>query len=141
MRERGPASVSLIVCESVLNEKTESVSAIRIMDVLAVGPLSTSARFFVVTYLHSRPLDFGQHVAKVQLTGLRDGQWISVAEAPAHDFAYSYRTVASGPGAFMLSTEFNLDLTTLGELGTFWVQLSVDGEQVEQTPLTLLRKH
>lgn len=82
MRERGPASVSLIVCESVLNEKTESVSAIRIMDVLAVGPLSTSARFFVVTYLHSRPLDFGQHVAKVQLAGLRGGQWISVAEAP-----------------------------------------------------------
>jgi len=142
MRESGPASVSLIVCESILNEKiTESASAIRIMDVLMVGPRSTSARFFVLTYLHSRPLDFGQHIAKIQLLGLRNGQWISVAEAPGHAFAYSYRMEAYAPGAFMLTTEFNLDLTTIGELGTFWIQLSVDGELVEQTPLTLLHKH
>lgn len=140
MREHGPASVNLLVCESVLDEKSGSVSAIRIMDVLLVGPASTSARFFVLTYLHSRPLDFGRHVAQVQMTGLRRGEWISVAHAPPHAFVYSYRMAADGPGAFMLTTEFNLDLTTLGELGTFWVQLSVDGAQVEQTPITLLRR-
>jgi hypothetical protein len=71
MRDSGPLSVSLIICESVLNEKTGSVSAIRIMDVLTVSPQSTLARFFVLTYLHSRPLDLQQHVAKVQLMGLR----------------------------------------------------------------------
>lgn len=140
MRERGPSSVSLIVCETVLNEKSESVSAIRITDVLLIGSLSNSARFFAITYLHSRPFDFGQHLATVQLLGLRNGEWISVADAPPRAFVYSYRMVASGPGAFMLTTEFNLDLTTLGELGTFWVQLSVDGEAVEQTPITLLRR-
>jgi hypothetical protein len=140
MRESGPASVSLIVCESVLNENTGATSAIRIMDVLTIGRLSRAARFFVITYLHSRVGDFGQHVAKVQLAGLRGGQWVSVADAPPHSFVYSYRMDPTGPGAFMLTTEFNLDLTTFGDLGSFWVQLSVDGEYVEQTPLTLLWK-
>ena len=41
----------------------------------------------------------------------------------------------------MLTTEFNLNLATLGELGTFWVQLSIDGEVEEQTPITLQRRH
>ena len=140
MLDSGPLSVSLIVCESVLSEKTGSVSAIRIMDVLTVGPQSTLARFFVLTYLHSRPLDLQQHVAKVQLMGLREGAWISVADAPDHRFAYGYKMDASGPGAFMLTTEFNLDLTTLGTLGVFYVQVSVDGKVEQQTPLTLLRR-
>lgn len=142
MRESGPASASLIVCESVLHEeRTGAVSAIRIMDVLNLGRLSTIARFFVLTYLHSRPLDFAQHIAKVGLTALRNGKWVRFADAPDHAFVYSYRMDPSGPGAFLLTTEFNLDLTTLGELGTFWVQLLVDEELIEQTPLTLLRKN
>jgi hypothetical protein len=40
----------------------------------------------------------------------------------------------------MPTTEFNLDLTTLGALGVFYVQVSVDGNLEEQTPLTLLRR-
>jgi hypothetical protein len=141
MRESGPASVSLIVCESVLHEeKTGAVSAVRIMDVLTVGIQTQVARFFVLSYVHSRPLDFDRHIAKVQLTGSRGNQWITVADAPEHPFEYSYRITPSGPGGFMLTTEFNLNLATIGELGTFWVQLSIDGIMVEQTPLTLLRK-
>ena len=140
MREQGPVSVSLIVCESVLHEeKTGAVSAIRIMDILKIGRLSNVTRFFVLTFLHSRALDLEQHSAQVQLMGLRGGKWVSVVTAPPHGFAYSRGTLASAPGAFMLTTEFNLDLYTLGELGTFWVQLSVDGEIVEQTPLMLQR--
>ena len=143
LRERGPSSVSLLICESVLNEKTEAVSAIRIMDIVMLGPLSPVARFFVLPYLHSRTVDFAQHVAKVQMLGIRNGAWAVVAEAPPHNFVYSYGTLPPGigPGAFMLTTEFNLNLTTFGELGTFWIQLSVDGELEEQTPITLLRKH
>jgi hypothetical protein len=141
MRESGPASVSLVVCETILNEeKTGAVSAIRIMDVLMIGTHSIVARFFVLSYVHSHPLDFEQHVAKVELTGLRDGKWISVAQAPPHPFVYSYRMDPSGPGGFMLTTEFNLNLATFGDLGTFWVQLYIDGAMVEQAPLTLLRK-
>jgi hypothetical protein len=143
LREHGPASVSLLICESVLNEKTESVSAIRIMDILTVGALSPVARFFVLSYLHSRTVDFAQHAAKIQMLGIRNGGWVVVAEAPPHVFVYSYGTLPPGvgPGAFMLTTEFNLNLTTFGELGTFWIQLSIDGEVEEQTPITLLRKH
>jgi hypothetical protein len=142
-RESGPSSVSLLICESVLNERSGGVSAIRIMDVLHIGLASPVARFFVLTYLHSRTVDFTQHFAKVHMLGMRNGQWSIVAEAPTHFFVYSYgppESPISGPGAFMLTTEFNLDLTTFGELGTFWVQLSVDGVLEEQTPITLLRK-
>ena len=71
---------------------------------------------------------------------LRYHYLVSVADAPPHSFVYSYRMDPTGPGAFMLTTEFNLDLATFGDLGAFWVQLSVDGEYVEQTPLTLLWK-
>jgi len=140
MRETGPTSVSLIICESVLNEATGAASAIRILDVLKIGRLSNIARFFVLTYLHSKPLDSGQHVAQIQLLGLRNGNWVIVANAPPHYFRYSYGIVYSAPGAFMLTTEFTLDLTTLGELGTFWIQLLVDGILEEQTPLTLQRQ-
>lgn len=140
MRDSGPLSVSLIVCESVLSEKTGIVSAIRITDVLTVGPQSALARFFVLTYLHSHPLDLQQHVAKVQLMGLREGAWGSVAEAPDQRFVYGYKLDPSGPGAFMLTTEFNLDLTMLGALGVLYVQVLVDGNLEDQTPLTLLRR-
>jgi hypothetical protein len=141
MRESGPTSVSLIVCESVLNETAGATSAIRIMDVLTAGRLSNVARFFVLTYLHSVPLDYGQHIAQIQLVGLRNSNWVVVANAPPHAFVYSYALVPSAPGAFMLTTEFNLDLTTLGQLGTFWVQLLLDGNMIEQTPLTLQRRN
>jgi len=142
MRESGPVSVSLIVCESVLHEdKSGAVSAIRIMDILMVGSLSVVARFFVLSYVHSRPLDFEQHVAQVQLMGIRDGQWVSVSHAPPHSFVYSYRMDPSGPGGFILTTEFNLNLAKFGDLGIFWVQLTIDGVVAEQTPLTLLRKN
>ena len=143
LRERGPSSVGLLICESVLNENTGAVSAIRIMDILTVGAFSPAARFVVLSYLHARTVDFAQHTAKVQMLGIRNGSWAIVAEAPPHVFVYSYGTLPPGigPGAFMLTTEFNLNLTTFGELGTFWVQLSIDGELEEQTPITLLRKH
>jgi hypothetical protein len=140
MQTTGPSSVSLIICESVLSEKTGGVSAIRIMDVLSIGPQSLAARFFVISYLHSSSMDFQQHFAKVHLVALRNGQWVSVAEAPDHGFIYSYRLDPTGPGAFLLTTEFNLDLTDIGELGTFWVQLMIDGQLVAQTPIMLRRK-
>ena len=138
LREHGPASVTLLACEAVLNEQTGGVSTIRIMDVLTLG-MSMAARFFVLTYLHSRTVDFGQHVAKLQMFGLRSGNWAVVADAPAHTFTYSYAATPNAPGAFMLTTEFNLDLRTFGELGTFWIRLSVDGDDLEQTPITLRR--
>jgi hypothetical protein len=140
MRESGPLSVSLIICESVLNESTGAASAIRIMDVLTIGKLSRAIRFFVITYLHSYPGDFEEHVAKVRLLAQRNGEWVSAADAPPHAFKYSYRMDPGGPGAFMLSTEFNLEVAKIGELGTFWIQLSVDQKDIERTPLTLLWK-
>jgi hypothetical protein len=119
MRESGPASVSLIVCETVLDEKSGITSAIRIMDVLYIGRRAALARFFVIAYLHSRAGDLGNHTGTVQMSGKREGRWTIVADVPPYPFNYSYRLDPGGPGGFMLTTEFNLDLTTFGELGTF----------------------
>lgn len=110
------------------------------MDVLALAPLAHEARFFVVTRLHSRALDIRSHVAIIQLVSFRDGNLVSVASTPPYNFVYSYDKDPSAPGLFTMTTEFNLNLLTLGALGTFWVQLSVDEAFVEQTPITLLRK-
>jgi hypothetical protein len=79
MRESGPASVSLIVCETVLDEKSGITSAIRIMDVLYIGRRAALARFFVIAYLHSRAGDLGNHTGTVQMSGRREGRWTIVA--------------------------------------------------------------
>jgi hypothetical protein len=140
MLQSAPLSVSLIICESVLSETKGGVSAIRILDVLTVTPQSSVARFFVLTYLHSRPFDLTQHTAKVQLVAFRENGWTRVADAPEYKFAYGYRMDPNGPGAFLLTTEFNLNLLTVGPLGVFYVQLILDGELAAQTPITLLRR-
>jgi hypothetical protein len=139
MRNTGPVSASLIICESVLTEKTGVVSAIRIMDVLTVPALGVQARFFVLTYLHSRPADYLQHVLRIQMVGQDGSDWKIVADAPDHRFVYGYALAALAPGGFVLTTEFNINLIPLGSLGTYLVQAIVDGDLVEQTPLTLQR--
>jgi hypothetical protein len=131
---------SIIVCESVLTEKTGVGSAIRIMDILTVGPASLSARFFVMTFLHPTQLDLGTHALKVQMLGLRNANWVIVADAPEYKFSYGYEVDVSGPGALQLTTEFNVDIAALGQLGTFFIQAIVDGNFLIQTPLTLRRR-
>ncbi len=67
---------------------------------------------------------------------LSDGNWVPVAEAPAHDFHYAYKVDSSAPGAFLLTTEFNVDISRL-TLATYYIQARLDGAVVAQTPLTL----
>ena len=140
LRENGPSSVTMLVCESVLREDNGIVSLVRIMDSVVLGPNTTDARFFVISYLHSREIDYKQHTAQVQMVANRGGRLVAVATAPVANFVYSYAVVPNAPGAHMLSTEFNMNVAILGELGTYWLQLSVDGELEEQTPITLLRR-
>src|SRR2546428_8064624 len=122
----GLIDANLILCESVLTEITGAISAVRIMDALKLNPHSTFARFFILTYLHSHVLDFAPHVLKVRMVGTDGrGNWISVADAPEHRFIYGYKISRSAPGGFLLTTEFNLDLTLLGD-GTYYVEALVD---------------
>jgi hypothetical protein len=134
-----PISASVIVCESVLTEKSGLLSAIRIMDSLRVPPGATIARFFALTRIHAKPLDFLPHVLQVRMVFPAGDDWVPVSTAPDHRFSYGYNIEKTAPGGFNLTTEFNIDLKPLGGLGTYYVQALLDGKYLNQCPITLRR--
>ena len=65
---------------------------------------------------------------------------VSVASAPNHPFFYQRNVDPEAPGAFVLTTGFNPDLTNMGQLGTYYIEAWLDGARVAYTPLTLRRR-
>lgn len=129
-------SANVIVCETVLFEKTDIESAIRIMDTLTLAPGNNFAHFFVVTFLNSQPGDFLQHILKIQVTH-QDGPLI--AETAEYQFMYGYKIDLSGPGGFILTTEFNIDTAPLAMPAGCLINAFLDGQSVARTPLMLRR--
>jgi hypothetical protein len=138
MPNNKPISAAVLVCETVLAEKTGGPSAIRIMDALWIGQFSPAIRFFVLTYLHCTPGDFSSHTLKVQMVGRGGDDWAVVAEAKEESFVYGYAIDPSGPGGYMLTTEFTLDPKPLQIPALYFIQALLDGELAVQTPFTLL---
>lgn len=128
-------SANVIICETVLTEKTEVMSAIRIMNVLTIRG-NNFARFNTLTFLTSHPGDFAAHSLKVQMFSHDEK---IVADAPVHPFVYGYNIDPSGAGAYTLTTEFNLDLMPLGSLGQYAIWVFLDGVKVTGTTLLLRR--
>jgi hypothetical protein len=129
--------VTLIVCESVLREVTGIVSAMRIVDIITTA--RPSAHFYTLTLLHTTSVDVIEHSLQIKLMGIQNDQWVQVAQAPEHRFAYSYQVDRYAPGAFALTTEFELDLAPLHLPETYYVQAWLDGELLAQTTLRLRR--
>jgi hypothetical protein len=131
-----PLSANVIVCGDVLRESaTELLSAIRMMSVITV-PSSNYAHFYSIVFISSAPGDIEQHKAQVRLC-TADGT--VVASANEYEFTYGYRIDPTGIGGFVLRTEFNVDLTKIQTLGTFWLWAFVDGAAIAKTPLMLRR--
>ncbi len=129
-------SANIIICETVLFEKTEVPSAIRIMNSLALAEGTDAARFFVITFLACEPGDFSRHVLKIAVTQQHGAV---IAETADYPFQYGYRIRPSDPGGFILTTEFNIDGKPLGlPLGCL-VSAYLDGEAVARATLTLRR--
>jgi hypothetical protein len=129
-------SASVIICETVLLEKTDVMSAIRIMNVLNIAQGNDFARFSSMTFLHSTPGDFSRHVLKVQM--LRSTGEL-IAEGPDASFVYGYRLDPSGAGGYTLTTNFNLNLRIVGQLGQFAVWAFLDGARVSGATIMLRR--
>ena len=125
--------VSLLVCQLVLRE-AGPVSAIRIQDVITVNSW-TFANFFVMTFLHSDAPDGNQHILRVVMF---DAKRTSVAAGSDYRFVYQHGVDPTAPGAFLLTTEFNLDLTPI-EPGVYHIEAWLDGTRVARTPLMLRR--
>ena len=127
---------SLIVCESVLWEKSGLPSAIRIMDTLVIGA-SGIAHFFSLTSLHAAmPVDNSIHALVVQAM---DPQGRIIAAGAPYAFKWTNGPDQSFAG-FRLATEFEFNLDFNTPLGSYVVQAFVDGESVAGVPLTLRRR-
>ena len=135
----GVIAAKIITCESVLTETNGVPSAIRILDILTLPSAATSAHFFAITNIHNKPFDSADHVLSVRMARAKDGQWDTVARADDYKFRFGQRLSLIAPGACVLTTEFNVTLAPLGELGTFYLQAWLDGVMVAQTPVTLRR--
>jgi hypothetical protein len=134
-------SANIIVCENVLTENPDIggpvPSAIRTISVIALPPGNNSAHFFALTFLSSQPGDFSPHTVQIQVTG-KSGTFI--AQAPPLTFRYGYLIDPSGPGGYILRTEFNVDVSAYNlPLGCL-VSAFLDGSAVARTPLMLLRR-
>jgi hypothetical protein len=131
-----PLSVNVILCQQVLTEKTELVSAIRVLDTLTIAPGYNLAHFFVVTTVSSKPGDIWPHSLQVAMATV-DGR--VVASAPEYKFFYGYKVDLTGYGGFRLTTQFDVALESLGTLGQFLILVYLDGVPVAKTPITLRR--
>lgn len=132
--------VSSVICESVLRETTGVSSAVRIMSAIKLNPIQTHVHFFVLTSFHQPNYgvpDLHFHEAVIQMVGNRAGGWEIVASAKPYSFVYTRKDEAIG--GMELATEFTVDLSKLPDLGTYFMQVLLDGQLVAQAPLSLLR--
>jgi hypothetical protein len=126
-------SASLLVCGTVLWEKNDVPSAIRVMSAILLGPGVSAVQFATLVQL-SANLDFSPHTLLVQILGPTHAP---LAQSAAQRFVFGSRIDPTEPGGFTMSTDFNFHIAGLG---THWVQAVVDGEVVIQIPILIQRK-
>ncbi len=133
-------SANFLLCDRVLTESDNVVSAIRIIDTVAItpnpaglaGPNGTHAEIFLQTLalLRSKPGHAGQHSAQVRLvssTGVS-----SDLGTPLHvEFRPEEETT---PAGCTFAYPILLGVRTFG---TCYIQLLLDGALVAEAPLTL----
>ncbi|MGA3203423.1 MAG: hypothetical protein ABSF12_13140 [Bryobacteraceae bacterium] len=132
-------SANMAVCETVLWEKKSDVpTLVRAMTALNLGSGNNLARFFVVTGVYSQPGDYLQHTLRVTAT---DQAGNSIAHAAPYNFAYGYELDPNGPGGFILTTSFDLDVSQLRLPLHCLISAFLDNEPrpVASTPLMLRR--
>jgi hypothetical protein len=134
-------SANLILCESVEWENPPVGGGIptakRIMAAITVAPPSRVAHFFAITLLNSQPGDFLQHSLRIQIT---DRKSSVIAYAEPWIFQYGYLIDPYGPGGYILTTEFNIDLNPYPMPLGCLVSAFLDNENVARTPLILRRR-
>src|ERR1700722_1329953 len=103
-------SANIAICETVIWETNNVPTLVRVLTILALGPGTTFARFSAVTGLNSQPGDYDQHTLQVMITD-RAGNRID--DAKPYNFVYGYKIDPAGPGGFILTTAFNLNISQM----------------------------
>jgi hypothetical protein len=130
--------MSAIICERVLREEDGTLSAIRMVDVVRLAPVGAASEqldeapayslFLVVTF-------------KGGVLGTRHGVSITAhapsgaADIVAESELELSTTVADAPPGFNMIGELQMGL---GNLGTYWFEISLNGERVTAVPLTVV---
>jgi hypothetical protein len=131
-------SANILVCELVLWEKTDVPTIVRAMSVIGLSPTRQFAHFFSVTTVNCHPGDFLTHALRV---GVSDRTGAFIAQAPPYNFVYGYKVDPAGVGGFVLTSEFNLDVSQISLPTSCLVSAFLDSEPnpVAKTPLILRR--
>lgn len=127
-------TANLILCETLVWERgNELPTAVRILNSIQLTPLSTGVHFFSLVGVYKASYDFNPHTLQVVMLAPPDYKVI-IAAGPPQRFVYGYRLTQAAPGGFLLGTEFNVVIATLG---VYWIQALLDNELVSQVPLLL----
>jgi hypothetical protein len=103
-------SANILLCEFVLWEKSDVPTIVRSMSTIGLSREREFAHFFSVTTLHSDPGDSQFHSLRVCVS---DQTGNTITQTSPYAFQYGYKIDPSGPGGFILTSEFNLDVTKL----------------------------
>jgi hypothetical protein len=128
----------MLLCELVLWEKSDIPTIVRSLSTIGLSPTRNLAHFFSVTTLHSQSGDSQFHSLHVCVS---DQQGHIIARTAPYGFQYGYKLDPSGPGGFILTSEFNLDVTQMRLPLYCLVSAFLDdiGDPVAKVPLLLRR--
>ncbi|MDZ4800464.1 MAG: hypothetical protein SGI92_20085 [Bryobacteraceae bacterium] len=121
----------------VLEEKTGSISLIKIVDTLWIEPDSDESeiRITVVVMLKFQPFEQSTHL--IQLRGTYPSGETSDVGKPV-TFDMGHESFANGqPRGYHASGGVPIPTS---ELGTYYFSVLLDGEAVARTPVTLIRR-
>lgn len=139
-------AASAFLCERVLIEKDDAISAIRIVDIyfvpeptaeardLKIGdpipPGTTQLMFYVVAMLQAAPEYKGSHKVEIRVLSSR-GEWNEV-RGPMYDLTFEQK-IAGVPAVEKVLVQMNL---IVRNLGTAYICVFLDEREVVRTPLT-----
>jgi hypothetical protein len=141
LKPMGLLSSNIAVCETIIWERSDVPTLIRVMSVITLRPDATSVHFLVVTSLDSQPGDLDPHTVLITVA---DKNGNIVASTEPFGFSYGYKLDPNGPGAFIMTTEVTLEISKLPtELPSYFLVsafLDTLPDPVSLTPLMLRRE-
>lgn len=136
-----PISASLTICEKILVESDNVISAIRLVDIFFFNPIDgvplekTPVRIAVLAQCKFRIGSAEGHALKLRL--LRPSGELKDASEELEVKLVPSLHVPNAP--LGLNAGVTLDVIPKEE-GTHWLILLIDGEEVSRTPFTLLQR-
>jgi hypothetical protein len=137
-------SASALLCERILNEKDEVLSAIRIVDIFNVPEVPAEAptgslplvQAYCLVIIKTQSGYHGQHLIQIKLLNMK-GELSNLGEAANTDVAARPGMGDDVPGGATIAFQLNI---AVKNYGTCYVCVYLDGEEIARAPFTLQRQ-